>query len=126
MKSLIPGLGDRTTRKKLRELEKKAGTLPVVFALLFTEGIKIIVSGIPVPFFPEAAWFHFIGESLKFIITALAVGAAYVYEDERRQYTEKAKEKASDAKDKAGEAKDKAKEKASEAKDKAKDKTEDE
>lgn len=107
MKELIPGRGEQTTRKRLRQLEEKAGTLPVIFALLFTESIKILVSGLPVPLIPETAWFHFIGEALKFVMMATAVAAAYIYEDERREYTKKAKETASETKEKV---KDKAKE----------------
>lgn len=117
MRELIPGVGDRTARQRLRDLEKKAGTLPVIFALLFTEGVKTFVAGLPIPFVPETAWFHFILQGLKFILLSLVVAWAYVYEDERREYTEKAKEKATDTKDKV-------KDKAKEAKDKAKDKKE--
>lgn len=106
MKSIIPGLGEKTTRKRLRELEEKAGTLPVVFALLFTEAIKITVAGIPIPFVPQTAWFHFLIEALKFLLLAIAVGMAYVFEAERREVIgmakEKAQEKTEETKDKVG------------------------
>lgn len=97
MKSLIPGFGEKTSKKRIKELEEEAGTLPVIFALLFTESIKIAVVGLPTPFFPDSSWFHFIGESLKFLFMAVLVGVLYVFEEERKMY----KEKASDVKDKA-------------------------
>lgn len=103
MKELVPGLGDKRTTKRIRELEKNAGTLPVIFALFFTEAIKITAAGIPIPFVPETAWFHFLGEALKFLLMAIAIGLAYVFEDERQKAIEtaqnKSKEKAEKVKD---------------------------
>lgn len=102
MKEVVPGVGEKSTKKRLRELEEQAGTLPVIFALLFTEAIKITVSGIPIPYVPETAWFSFIIESLKFMLLAIAVAAAYVFEEERREYVKKAKDKAEEVTDDSG------------------------
>ena len=45
-KHLIPGLGNPETIKRFRELEKRAATLPVLFALFFSEGVKIMALSI--------------------------------------------------------------------------------
>jgi hypothetical protein len=123
MKSLIPGLGDRTTKKRLRELEKQAGTLPVIFALLFTESVKTFIGGIPIVFLPETAPFRFAVEALKFLLLALVIGALYIFEEERREYSEAAKDKAQTVKEKVEDTTESAKDKANKAKDKAKDHT---
>lgn len=105
MKELIPGAGEKSAKERLRELEEQAGTLPVIFALLFTEAIKILVAGVPVPFLEAVAGYQFILEALKFFLLAIAIAVAYVYEAERRKYIgmakEKAQEKTEEAKEKA-------------------------
>jgi hypothetical protein len=107
LKDFIPGLGDRTTAKRIRDLEKKAGTLPVIFALLFTESIKSAIANLQI----------YLPNPIKFFIASIIVAIFYIYEDERKNVAKKGKEKASGAKDtvkeKASEATDKAKEKAS-------------
>lgn len=106
MKEVVPGVGEKSTKKRLRELEEQAGTLPVIFALLFTEAIKILVAGIPVPFLEAVPGFQFVLEALKFFLLAIAIAIAYIYENERRKVIgmakEKAQEKSEQAKDKAG------------------------
>jgi len=103
MRELVPGLGDKRTTKRIRELEKNAGTIPVIFALFFTEAIKITAAGIPIPFVPETAWFHFLLEALKFLLIAILIALMYVFEDERNKVVEtaqqKSKEKAEKVKD---------------------------
>lgn len=90
-KTYIPGYGEKKVTKRIRELERQAGTLPVIFGLLLFEAIKGTVAGIPFPV-PDPA---------KFIIMAIVVASVYVYDDERRKAVESAKKKAQDAKDKA-------------------------
>ena len=47
LRDVIPGLGKSKTRRRIKKLEQKAGTLPVMFALFFTEFIKIATLAIP-------------------------------------------------------------------------------
>jgi len=120
LRSLVPFRGNKTTRKRIKELEEKAGTLPIFFSLFVLEGVKNIVAALEytAPFgvvFNTSVAF----QGVKFFLLGIAVGILFIYEDERRQAADKAKEKAGEAKQKAGDAKDKAKEKASEVKDKA-------
>lgn len=89
MKELLPGFGEKTTRQRIKELEKRAATLPVIFALLFTEAIKSTIGLIPVPYITIPA-------PVKFLIAALIVAAIYIYEEDAGMYAEKAKEKVED------------------------------
>ena len=47
LKHLLPWVGKDKTAKRWRELEKKAGTLPVFFALFFSEFVKILTLSFP-------------------------------------------------------------------------------
>lgn len=40
-KTLIPNFGEESTLDRWKRLEKKAATLPVLFALFFSEAVKI-------------------------------------------------------------------------------------
>ena len=82
---LVPGSGDRNAVRRLRELQRQAGTLPIIFALLFTESIKSAIASMPVP----------IPLPVKFFIAALIVGVLYVYDDKVRR-TRQAAEQAKD------------------------------
>lgn len=79
LKQLLPGYGEHSTRKRMHELEKRAGTLPVMFALFFTEGIKLVVSAIP--FFDgiNGLWGGFI-EAAQMFLVAIILGLIYVYD----------------------------------------------
>jgi hypothetical protein len=46
-KDLLPWVGKGGTSKRWRELEKRAGTLPVFFALFFSEFVKILTLSFP-------------------------------------------------------------------------------
>ena len=83
---LVPGRGDRDTVRRLRELQRRAGTLPIIFALLFTESIKAAIASTPLP----------IPLPVKFFIAALTVGVLYVYDDKVRR-TKQAAEQAKDS-----------------------------
>jgi hypothetical protein len=89
MKELCPGVGEKTTRQRIKELEKKAATLPVIFALLFTEAIKSTIGMIPVPHIT-------IPTPVKFLIAALIVAVIYIYEEDAGMYAERAKDVAYD------------------------------
>jgi hypothetical protein len=82
---LIPGQGERKTARRLKELQREAGTLPIIFALLFTESIKSAIALTPIPL-PSPA---------KFFIASVLVGMAYIYDDKKRR----AEQAASKAKD---------------------------
>lgn len=47
LKHLLPWVGKDKTAKRWRELEKRAGTLPVFFALFFSEFVKILFLSFP-------------------------------------------------------------------------------
>lgn len=113
LRSLVPFQGDKSTRRKIQELEEKAGTLPIFFSLFILEAVKTVV--IAIGYKPPLALTYEMGaliDSLKFLVLGIAVALVYIYDEERKALTEKTKEK-------AGEAGEKAKEKAGEAKDKA-------
>jgi hypothetical protein len=107
MDSIVPGAGNKTTAKRVRELEQRAGTMPVIFALLFTEAIKSFIGRMEIPFI------H-LPSTYKFLIASLVVAVLYIYEDERKEATSKAKDAASEGTKKAAE-------KAKDVKDKASD-----
>lgn len=73
-KHLIPGLGNPETAKRFRELEKRAGTLPVLFALFASEGIKMAALGFP----------SYSNSQVADIVTvtglAVLIGVVYVYD----------------------------------------------
>ena len=73
-KHFIPGLGNSGTAKRFRELEKRAGTLPVLFALFASEAIKITTLA-----FPSYTRDVYI-DIATMIILSIVTGALYVYE----------------------------------------------
>lgn len=89
MKQLIPGLGEKTTRQKIRELEKKAATLPVIFALLFTESLKGFINFISIPYIT-------VPSPVKFFIAAMIVALLYIYEANAGMYAKEVKETVED------------------------------
>lgn len=95
LEKFLPAKNPKTIRR-LRELEHKAGSLPILFALFLQEFLKQMLQfmDIPVPNF------------MRMLMAAILIGGLYVYDEERRKATEAAT-------DKVGEAKDKAKEKVS-------------
>lgn len=75
-KELVPGSGEKSTRKRIKELEEKAGTLPVIFSLFFSEGLKTAVLAIPfLERFPEL-W----ATTVQMFLVSFMVGAIYVYQ----------------------------------------------
>lgn len=76
MKEIIPGVGEEKTINKLEELEKRAGTLPVIFAVLFTHSILGAVASIPM----------MMPNYMKYFITSIAVGIIYLYTHENEMY----------------------------------------
>jgi len=79
LKQLLPGYGEHSTRKRIHDLEKEAGTLPVIFALFLTEGIKLAVSSIPFFDGVNGLWGGFIDAAQMFLV-AIIVGLIYVYD----------------------------------------------
>lgn len=76
IRELIPGLGEKTTRQRVKELEKEAGTLPVIFSLFFTEALKEGVIAIPfLESFPES-----VAISIQMTIASAIVALIYVYQ----------------------------------------------
>lgn len=90
-KNYIPGMGEMTTLDRVRKLEKKAGTLPVIFALFFTEALKTAIANVPIA----------IGNTVKFLLASIIIALIYIYEDKKEVAVEKAKDTAEKAKDKA-------------------------
>lgn len=79
LKWLIPGETDVNTLQRLRQLEQKAGTLPVMFALFFTKAIEITVLAIP-PFIPIPNFILPLFDAIKMLLAAIIVGVIHVYE----------------------------------------------
>ncbi|EGQ44218.1 MAG: hypothetical protein J07AB43_02770 [Candidatus Nanosalina sp. J07AB43] len=73
-KHLIPGVGPSSTVQRIKKLEKKAATLPVLFALFFSEAIKIAALGFP----------HYntdiVIDVVIMIVLAIVTGLMYVLE----------------------------------------------
>jgi len=86
-KAWIPGAGDKTVRSRLSELEDKAGTVPVLFALFLNEALKVNVSDWPIPGPVE----------VNYLLIAFILGCGYVYRDRKARYAKKAKDKAKEA-----------------------------
>jgi hypothetical protein len=84
LKWLIPGRGDYKTLSRLRDLEQKAGTLPVMFALFFTKAIEITVLAIPAVFIDLPSFVEPIFDAIKMFIAAMIVGAMHIYEIQLR------------------------------------------
>jgi hypothetical protein len=89
LRSLLPTLGDRTVRKKIRELENEAGSLPIIFGVLFGKVVEQLV--IWNPYY-----------ALRFGIAAAVTAVLFVYAHELRQRAAEAAEKASEATDGEG------------------------
>lgn len=106
----------------MQELEEKAGTLPIFFALFILEAVKVTVTaiGYRFPFALVIDWMA-MADAIKFLVMGSLTGIIYVYDEERKAAAEKVKEKGGEAKEKAKETTEKAKEKAGEAKEKASD-----
>lgn len=83
----IPGYGSKSVRKKIRDLEQEAGSIPVFFALFAHEGVKNFLFSLNTPL---PGWV------LSFLVAGL-LAIIYIYEVEKRKAAEKAKQ----AKDKA-------------------------
>jgi len=79
LKEFVPGYGEKSTRKRIHELERRAGTLPVMFALFFTEAIKIAALEIPL-------LTHGMGvteataDVIRMLLLSVIVGSIYIYD----------------------------------------------
>lgn len=82
-RSYIPGYGDKTVRQRIWELEKKAGSLPTLFAVLFGAYVVAEAEQSPIPFIPPR---------YKVLIAALVVAILFVYRDERERAIKRIKE----------------------------------
>jgi uncharacterized membrane protein (DUF485 family) len=80
-KHLLPWYGGKSAKQRFKELEEKAGTLPVMFALFFTEAIKITTLSIPflhgMDMLPQG-----IIDAFQMFVAAIIVGIIYVYDFE--------------------------------------------
>lgn len=70
--------------RRLRELEHRAGSLPVLFALFFHESIKNLILSLDVP---VPGW-------VRMTLMALLLAVIYVYDVRLREAAQAAKEKA--------------------------------
>jgi len=80
LRSCIPFLGKKTARQKIRELEKEAGSLPIIFGVFVTKIFENIVVWKP-------------RLALNFSIAALVVGVVYVYGQEAKKAAKETAEK---------------------------------
>lgn len=82
-KSLIPLYGKMTVRKKIGEIEDKAGSLPIIFGVLFTKVIEQLVLS------------NFM-TALKFFMAAMLVAVTYIYRHEAKEKAKEVKENVSE------------------------------
>lgn len=78
--SYIPGLGEKSTRQKLKKLEQEAGSLPIMFGVFVTKIFEQLVAGQP-------------RIALNFLIAAIVTGSVHMYSREIRQVADRAAEK---------------------------------
>lgn len=83
-KKWLPATEEADIITRLRELERRAGALPVLSALFFHEGLKqlALFLNIPIPGF------------IRMFMLSIFFGLAFVYADKRHRAWQKAKEKA--------------------------------
>jgi len=74
LKDLVPWIGNDKTAKRWRELEKKAGTLPVFFALFFSEFVKILTLS-----FPNYSMNTIVDLIVLFVLSVI-IATIYVYD----------------------------------------------
>lgn len=74
IKDFIPMMGKSDTVQRYKDLEKKAATLPIFFALFFSESIKIAALAFP-QYTPDTTF-----DIVKMFVAALIVGIIYIYE----------------------------------------------
>ena len=80
LRSYIPGLGEKTTRQKVKKLEQEAGSLPIMFGVFVTKIFENLVVG----------KFNL---ALNFVAAAVVVGLLYIYSREIKQKVDSAKDK---------------------------------
>ena len=83
LRSYIPTRGEKTTRRKIKELEKEAGSLPVMFGVFVTKIFESVVAGR-------------LMLALNFTGASIAVALLYIYS---KELAEKAKDTAEKAKE---------------------------
>ena len=83
LKHLVPWMGKDKTAKRWRELEKRAGTLPVFFALFFSEFVKILTVS-----FPNYS-INTIIDLLTMLILSVLTAFIYVYDIDGDVITDK-------------------------------------
>jgi len=74
LKHLLPWVGKDKTAKRWRELEKRAGTLPVFFALFFSEFVKILTLS-----FPNYSMNTIVDLIVLFVLSVI-IATIYVYD----------------------------------------------
>jgi len=83
LKDWIPYYGDKSVRKKIRELKNSGMAIPVLFSVGFTKVIeKLINSNVSM--------------MLRWSVYTLSIGFFYIYWSELDQIKEDVKEKAED------------------------------
>lgn len=88
-KSWIPGYGDKTVRQRVWELEQKAGSLPMIFAVLIGAYVTSEARHLPLPFIPER---------YRILLAAIAAALIFIYRDKRERAAQKVKEQANKVK----------------------------
>jgi len=79
LREVMPWMGERSARQRLHDLEERAGTLPVLFALFFSEAVKIASLNLPVAerVISGPPW---VAECIQMAALAAVVGVVYVYD----------------------------------------------
>lgn len=74
IRDFLPMVGQSGTVQRYKDLEKKAATLPVFFALFFSESVKIAALAFP-QYTPSTKM-----DIAKMFIAAVIVAIIYIYE----------------------------------------------
>lgn len=93
---LIPGYGDKTVRNRIWELEKKAGSLPTLFAVLLGAYIVDEAKNFPI---------EYLSPRYRVLIAAITVAVLFIYRDKRERAVKRARDKAKEISTPAGQQK---------------------
>lgn len=88
--SLLPYVGEQSARAKISELESEAGSLPIIFGVVFGKAIEGIVR-----------WN--LNITLRFLAASVVVAIVYIYRREVKRKAKEAKDAAADAASNRGE-----------------------
>jgi hypothetical protein len=78
-KSFIPYYGSKKVREKIEEIEDEAGSIPVIFGVLFSKVIEHMVA------------LNFVNAG-KFALASLLTALVYIYRHEMKKAAETVKE----------------------------------